>query len=117
MKFTCYCVVPSGIQHNRLVHAWLKGIVQIDCTLEQAQDFARTNNATRLRKEWHDINLRETGCQPCHNCGRTGRYGWGAIVNGVPTHSGPCYQCQEKGYVTVEDRRRNWGYNMHKKVF
>lgn len=34
---------------------------------------------------------------PCWRCGGTGIYVWGAIVNGKPTHSGPCYACQGGG--------------------
>lgn len=53
----------------------------------------------------------------CHDCRGTGVYVWGAIVNGVPTHSGPCFRCSGKGRQGQEDFKRNWGYdNFHRKV-
>lgn len=52
----------------------------------------------------------------CDRCGGSGRYQWGAVVNGRCTNSGPCFRCQEKGYFTQEDYRRNWGYDNHQRV-
>ena len=51
-----------------------------------------------------------TGRTPCEKCGGTGRYGWGAVVNGKPSHSGECFACEGKGHQTDADRRRNWSY-------
>ena len=47
----------------------------------------------------------------CDRCGGTGRYRWGAIVNGKATHEGPCYRCEGKGKQTVADQKRNYGYD------
>lgn len=34
---------------------------------------------------------------PCWRCHGTGVYVWGAILNGRPTRSGPCFACQGGG--------------------
>jgi len=47
----------------------------------------------------------------CQDCGGTGRYVWGTIINGVPQHSGKCYRCNGKGFQTAEDRKRNEYYD------
>lgn len=53
----------------------------------------------------------------CHDCRGTGVYCWGAVVNGKPTHTGPCFRCCGKGRQGQEDFKRNWGYdNFHRKV-
>jgi len=49
---------------------------------------------------------------PCRRC-RNGTYYWGAVVNGRPSRSGRCFQCNGKGYQTMSDFRRNRGYNRH----
>lgn len=42
----------------------------------------------------------------CEHCQATGTYRWGAIVNGVQTHSADCYRCLGKGWMNVEDMAR-----------
>jgi late competence protein required for DNA uptake (superfamily II DNA/RNA helicase) len=46
----------------------------------------------------------------CERCRGTGRYSWGACVNGKMEHTGDCYACQGKGRLNQDDFRRNWGY-------
>lgn len=53
----------------------------------------------------------------CPECNGSGRYQWGACINGKMQHSGPCFRCQSKGRQTQEDFTRNWGYdNFHRKI-
>ena len=55
----------------------------------------------------------------CEKCRGTGVYWWGGIVFEVdgsvktPPKSGPCYQCDGKGYQDQDDYRRNYGYIRH----
>jgi DnaJ-class molecular chaperone len=57
-------------------------------------------------------------CAPgvCEKCRGSGRYSWGAVVNGRVSKSGPCYSCQGTGRQTVRDIHRNTAYNRHKLV-
>lgn len=50
----------------------------------------------------------------CAKCRGTGRYRWGAIVNGKATKEGECYSCRGTGRQTRRDIRRNVTYNRHK---
>jgi len=50
----------------------------------------------------------------CEKCSGSGRYAWGAVVNGVPSKSGPCHSCRGTGQQTARDIRRNATYNRHK---
>lgn len=50
----------------------------------------------------------------CPKCDGTGTYSWGATVNGVPSHSGPCHSCRGTGVQTVSDIKRNNTYNRYK---
>lgn len=52
----------------------------------------------------------------CAICKGTGRYCWGACVNGVMSKSGPCYRCNSKGTQGQADYRRNFGYDNHRRV-
>ena len=47
----------------------------------------------------------------CDRCRGTGTYSWGACVNGRMEHSGTCFRCQGKGYLTMSDSRRCYGYD------
>ena len=50
----------------------------------------------------------------CGKCSGTGIYSWGAITNGVPAHSGTCFQCAGDGKVTEKDVARTntyWQYH------
>lgn len=46
--------------------------------------------------------------QPCRRCRGTGQYVWGAIVNGVPQHSGPCFLCDGTGRITSCEQIRRF---------
>lgn len=50
----------------------------------------------------------------CEKCRGTGRYCWGAFVNGRATKEGPCHSCGGTGKQTKADIRRNRTYNRHK---
>lgn len=60
----------------------------------------------------HIVSVRKMSIK-CDNCRGTGRYSWGACINGVMQHSGPCYRCEGKGKQTFGDMRRNRGYDYH----
>jgi len=47
----------------------------------------------------------------CEKCRGTGTYGWGAVVNGKISHSGPCFRCNGTGRETARDFRRNLAYD------
>lgn len=49
----------------------------------------------------------------CNKCHGSGTYVWGAVVNGRPSHSGPCFACKGKGWQTERDRQRNDYYWNH----
>jgi DnaJ-class molecular chaperone len=49
----------------------------------------------------------------CVDCGGTGRWVMGPIVNGKPTRDGTCYRCGGKGHVTPADVKRNAYYDNH----
>jgi DnaJ-class molecular chaperone len=50
----------------------------------------------------------------CEKCSGSGRYSWGAVVNGRPTHSGACHSCNGSGRQSRRDIARNMAYNRHK---
>jgi hypothetical protein len=50
----------------------------------------------------------------CSKCRGSGVYGWGAVVNGQPKHSGTCFSCRGTGKQDKADIRRNRTYNRHK---
>jgi hypothetical protein len=50
----------------------------------------------------------------CGKCRGTGRYSWGASVNGKVAKSGPCHSCRGTGRQTMRDMMRNATYNRHK---
>ncbi len=59
------------------------------------------------------VPARKAGDQ-CPKCRGSGRYSWGAVVNGSPQHSGQCHSCGGKGYQTAADIGRDIAYNRHK---
>lgn len=81
----------------------------LHCTQERAQEIARATNATRLQRG-HTHESKRPECLYCGNCGGSGNYSWGAVVNGKVTHTGTCFQCAGKGYQDDADQRRNYGY-------
>lgn len=50
----------------------------------------------------------------CVKCKGTGRYGWGASINGRMQFSGKCHSCGGTGQQTGRDIKRNEAYNRHK---
>lgn len=54
-------------------------------------------------------------CKPakCDRCRGSGVYGWGAVVNGKISHSGPCFRCHGTGTQDARDMRRNNAYDRH----
>ena len=46
--------------------------------------------------------------EKCWRCGGTGRYAWGAIVNGKPTHEGDCYRCVGGGQYPTSRAAVAW---------
>jgi DnaJ-class molecular chaperone len=50
----------------------------------------------------------------CEKCRGTGRYSWGAVVNGRPSKSGECYSCRGTGRQDRRQIARNECYNRHK---
>lgn len=59
------------------------------------------------------LEAAEQATTVCDKCQGSGRYEWGACVNGQMTHGGPCFRCQGKGRQGQEDYRRNYGHTMH----
>ncbi len=51
----------------------------------------------------------------CDRC-KDGRYYWGAVINGTPSKSGPCFRCGGTGRQGQEDFARNWGYDNNRSV-
>lgn len=62
----------------------------------------------------YDLSVPNTCPGDCEKCRGTGRYCWGAFVNGKPTHSGRCNACRGTGKQTRSDIARNEAYNRHK---
>jgi DnaJ-class molecular chaperone len=50
----------------------------------------------------------------CEKCRGSGRYAWGAVINGQPSKIGPCHSCRGTGQQSRRDIRRNVAYNRHK---
>lgn len=79
----------------------------------------KTEEGKRMVSEWKEEdklakkNKWPWGSVRCDHCGGTGQYRWGATVNGVPTHSGECFQCLTKGFQTLEDQMRTNSYYNH----
>lgn len=40
----------------------------------------------------------------CGRCGGSGIFYWGAVINGVPSHSGPCFACVGGGMYAPRRR-------------
>lgn len=50
----------------------------------------------------------------CEKCRGTGRYAWGACVNGKMTNTGQCHSCRGTGRQSRADIARNLAYNRYK---
>jgi hypothetical protein len=112
--------IPKGVHRNPSIIAWAKSVdgavLHLSCHIEVAKELARNLKATALRRGHHSAALVEDGYSHCENCHGSGVYRWGACINGVMTNVGPCFRCESKGYHTVADRRRNWGYDQHRRA-
>lgn len=64
----------------------------------------------------YDLSVPNVKPGRCEKCRGTGRYSWGAVVNGQPTKSGQCHSCGGTGKQTARDIRRNHAYNRHQIV-
>lgn len=64
----------------------------------------------------YDLAIPNAKPGTCAKCQGTGRYGWGAVVNGVCEKSGPCYSCRGTGKQDKRQIARNHTYNRHKVV-
>jgi excinuclease UvrABC ATPase subunit len=62
----------------------------------------------------YDLAVANSKPGRCEKCNGSGLYRWGAVVNGKPTHSGPCHSCRGTGHQTGRDIGRNHAYNRHK---
>lgn len=62
----------------------------------------------------YDLSMPNEKPGKCAKCKGTGRYSWGAVVNGKASKSGQCFSCGGTGKQTVRDIRRNETYNRHK---
>jgi hypothetical protein len=66
-------------------------------------------------KPRHDEDGLRDGNVECRQCLGGGQYITG-MDNGIPITAGDCFRCGGKGYTTQADRKRNYGYNFHRKV-
>lgn len=53
----------------------------------------------------------------CPTCKGTGVYQWGTSVNGVMSHSGPCFRCHGTGFQGQDDFKRNQYYDNHRRIY
>jgi hypothetical protein len=62
------------------------------------------------------VEAAESTTVECEQCHGSGIFGWGAVVNGKVTHSGPCFRCAGAGRQGQSDFVRNRVYDGHRKV-
>ena len=62
----------------------------------------------------YDLSMPNSKPGTCCKCNGSGQYVWGAVVNGKPTHSGPCFSCRGTGKQSKTQIKRNECYNRHK---
>lgn len=102
---------------GRALEGFDAGRLYLECPLEMAREIARAVKALNLTRGWA-IEPRQMAYRLCENCYGPGLYRWGACINGKPpVHSGPCFRCGSKGFQDADDARRNYGYDMHRKVY
>lgn len=106
--------VGRGVIKTKRVHRtqnWTKNLTKrIVATVKHGLEVMAKREAKGEYQRVDTVSIAASTKVTCTHCGGTGVYKWGASVNGVMTHSGPCYQCEGKGYQTDADQRRNWGY-------
>ncbi len=73
---------------------------------------ARTDTRRPISGADWILALRVVTCG-CARCNGSGTYYWGAIINGVPTHSAPCARCGGTGTMRFDDMRRGRAYDMY----
>lgn len=79
-----------------------------------AEQYAGAGN-TPTPEQW--VKAAADVTTTCPECKGSGVYKWGACINGVMQHSGPCFRCACKGYQGQVDFTRNWGYdNFHRRI-
>lgn len=62
----------------------------------------------------YDLSVPNDKPGACAKCRGTGKYCWGAVVNGRPQHEGTCFSCRGTGKQRQKDIARNRAYNRHK---
>ena len=62
----------------------------------------------------YDLSSPNSKPGTCNKCQGTGRYSWGAVVNGQPSKSGTCFSCKGTGRQKRDDIARNHAYNRYK---
>ncbi len=74
------------------------------------EEFAKDPRIIKVKGR--DYKLKAGECA-CDGCPGTGIYhGAGGTVNGVfKGFTGPCYRCDQKGYQTLKDQKRNRYYD------
>ena len=62
------------------------------------------------------FDLAHVNAEPgtCGKCRGSGKYRWGAVVNGKAAHAGACHSCGGTGRQSAADIKRNAAYNRFK---
>lgn len=97
---------------QRNAYGWVNKELWNTAVKELAQKLAKGGEITP--EIWVEAAKKAT--VKCDRCGGTGRYQWGACVNGKMSHSGPCFACEGKGRQNQSDFARNRCYWNHVKV-
>ena len=62
----------------------------------------------------YDLAVENVKPGTCEKCKGSGRYSWGASINGQMSKSGPCYSCKGTGKQSAKQIICNRVYNKHK---
>lgn len=62
----------------------------------------------------YDMSVPNAAPGKCAKCNGSGKYRWGAVVNGKSSHEGTCFSCKGTGQQSKADIRRNKSYNYFK---
>lgn len=82
-------------------------------TMDYMHEWSVAMKAIREAREWLD-RVQRAKCDCSHGV----YYGRGYVENGVfKGTTGTCFRCGGKGYQTNGDRKRNYGYDMHRRVY